>query len=186
MNSLFKIGKGRRERKPKKGANQENSKKQKTRSSLIRVQQEFDELELPDNVKLNLPDPEYIGNFEILIKLNDGLWKDGKYTFNFKILNNYPITSPKVICKNKIYHPNIDLNGSICLNILKNDWRPIMGIQDIIHGLLFLFYEPNGSDPLNLDAAKIYRENYPQFKKNVEKSLYGGIVDGTQFEPMKK
>lgn len=88
---------------------------------------------------LNIPDKENIGHFEIKITPDSGLWKGATYLFDFKIPDNYPYKPPKVLCKNKIYHPNIDLEGNICLNILKDGWRPILGTQQIIHGLIFLF-----------------------------------------------
>jgi len=49
----------------------------------------------------------------------------------------------------KIYHPNIDLDGNICLNILREDWKPVLNINSILVGLQFLFLEPNPEDPLN-------------------------------------
>jgi ubiquitin-conjugating enzyme E2 M len=49
----------------------------------------------------------------------------------------------------KIYHPNIDLEGNVCLNILREDWKPVLNLQSIVVGLQFLFLEPNPDDPLN-------------------------------------
>ena len=49
----------------------------------------------------------------------------------------------------KIYHPNIDLSGKICLNILREDWKPVLNLNSIMIGLQFLFLEPNPDDPLN-------------------------------------
>lgn len=38
-----------------------------------------------------------------------------------------------------MYHPNIDLEGKICLNILREDWKPVLSISSVIYGLQFLF-----------------------------------------------
>lgn len=39
----------------------------------------------------------------------------------------------------QVYHPNIDLEGNICLNILREDWKPVLSISSVIYGLQFLF-----------------------------------------------
>ena len=39
----------------------------------------------------------------------------------------------------QVYHPNIDLEGNICLNILREDWKPVLSINSVIYGLNFLF-----------------------------------------------
>ena len=39
----------------------------------------------------------------------------------------------------QVYHPNIDLEGSICLNILREDWKPVLTITAVVYGLNFLF-----------------------------------------------
>ena len=37
----------------------------------------------------------------------------------------------------QVYHPNIDLDGNVCLNILREDWKPVLSISSIIYGLQF-------------------------------------------------
>ena len=39
----------------------------------------------------------------------------------------------------QVYHPNIDLEGNVCLNILREDWKPVLSISAVIYGLQFLF-----------------------------------------------
>lgn len=43
------------------------------------------------------------------------------------------------ICIFQVYHPNIDLEGNVCLNILREDWKPVLNINTIIYGLYHLF-----------------------------------------------
>lgn len=52
---------------------------------------------------------------------------------------NYPHEPPKVKCETPVYHPNIDLEGNVCLNILREDWKPVLTINSIVYGLQYLF-----------------------------------------------
>ena len=53
--------------------------------------------------------------------------------------------------------------------------------DNVIHGIIFLFTDPNPMDPLNKEAAEIMRENRAAFERNVASSLRGGTVDGVTF-----
>ena len=109
-------------------------------------------------------------------------WYGGKYLFSFHFPDDYPYNPPKVMCKTKIYHPNIDYDGNVCLNMLKEDWNPTYtGLSCIA-----LFVEPNPNDPLNHDVAKLMRDNMDQFKENVKRTLRGGYQFGQQFPRFSK
>eukprot|EP00934_Nitzschia_sp_Nitz4_P007437 Nitzschia sp. Nitz4//scaffold142_size57810//20997//23280//NITZ4_006494-RA/size57810-processed-gene-0.46-mRNA-1//1//CDS//3329536385//7427//frame0 len=105
--------------------------------------------------------------------------KGATYHFLFTIPPHYPHSPPRVECETKIYHPNIDLQGKVCLNILREDWRPVLDINSVIYGLIYLFYEPNPDDPLNHEAADLFRKDVGQFERLVRRTLRGGILDGS-------
>lgn len=117
---------------------------------------------------------------------DSGYWQGYKYRFSFQVSDSYPHEPPKVKCLDKIYHPNIDVNGSVCLNILRADWKPVLDINSIIYGLIVLFTNPNGDDPLNTNAAKHLRENPDNFQHYVNKSLRGRSVDGEEYPTANK
>ena len=101
----------------------------------------------------------------------------------------------------QIYHPNVDLEGNVCLNILREDWKPVLNLNSIMVGLQYLFLEPNADDPLNkgqsntsflfhsvdpshyplVEAAEELRKNREQFLYNVKVSMRGGIIKGVQY-----
>jgi ubiquitin-conjugating enzyme E2 M len=101
--------------------------------------------------------------------------------FSFQISQVYPHEAPKVKCKTKVYHPNIDLEGNVCLNILREDWNPVLSVNSILYGLQYLFLDPNPDDPLNHEAAEVLRDNPRQFDLNVKRSMSRGFVAGNHF-----
>ena len=78
-------------------------------------------------------------NSFICYLLFKGFYKGGKFLFSFKIGASYPHEPPKVKCETHVYHPNIDLDGNVCLNILREDWKPVLTVNAIVYGLQYLF-----------------------------------------------
>lgn len=125
-------------------------------------------------------------NFQVVVCPDDGYWKGYRYTFSFAVPDMYPHEPPIVKCLDKIYHPNIDIEGNVCLNILRADWKPVLDINSVIYGLIVLFVQPNPDDPLNHQAAEMLRTNQPKFRQNVMRSLQGMSVDSERFPPAKR
>ena len=135
---------------------------------------------------VTFPKVNDLSNFNVVIKPDSGYWKGATYKFVFVVPPHYPHSPPKVDCTTKIYHPNIDLQGKVCLNILREDWRPVMDINSVIYGLIYLFYEPNADDPLNHEAADLFRKDIKSFERLVNRTLRGGTLDGVSFERLVK
>jgi len=174
--SIFGIGGAK---KPIVGVNKSRVK-QRTPGE-IRVQRDIAELEMGDVAEIKFPSPNDLTKFEVIVTPDSGYWKGATYRFTFNIPAGYPHDPPKVMCATKIYHPNINLQGNVCLNILREEWKPVLQIEHVIHGVLFLFYEPNPGDPLNQEAAEELRNHKGRFERSVRESLRGGYVHGEQF-----
>jgi len=166
----------------KKDENAAAKKKPKTSAAQIRVQKDLTELDLPSTMKTHFPDPADLLNFTLTITPDEGMYKGGAFCFSFAINTNYPHDPPKVKCTQKIYHPNVDLEGNVCLNILREDWKPVLNLNSVMVGLQYLFLEPNADDPLNKEAAEDLRRNRDQFLANVKSSLKGGYVKGVSYD----
>ncbi len=170
----------------RKNEERKENVKPENKAYFRRVSKEMKKIhkDLDKNVSLKILDEEALNKFEVTITPLEGLWEFGTFVFHIKIEDDYPIAAPKVKCLTKVYHPNIDYKGNVCLNILKDEWSPILSIKHVILGLMFLFTGPNWEDPLNLTAAKVGRENMKQFEINVKKSFNGEKVDGQFFPKM--
>jgi len=58
-------------------------------------------------------------------------WKNSHFNFKLDIPGEYPYVAPKATCLTRVYHPNIDLQGNVCLNILRMDWNPTYDLTTI-------------------------------------------------------
>ena len=157
--------------------------KQKRSAAEIRLQGEIQELDLPKHAKA-IFNPDDLTKFTVTIDLRNEpcWWQYGIYEFSIEIGKNYPYDAPKCHCNTQIYHPNIDIDGNVCLNILRADWKPVLGINAVILGLIFLFIEPNATDPLNHEAAGLMRDSEADFKAKVKRTLRGGNHEKKEFQ----
>ena len=95
----------------------------------------------------------------ILIGPEDTPYNGGVFYLDIYIPSDYPIKPPNVIFRTKIYHPNINSSGNICLDILKNSWNPSLTISKILLSICSLLNDPNTEDPLVPDIANLFNEN---------------------------
>lgn len=167
----------------KKNAEQEKAQQHKRVSpARLRVQSDVSALELPPNMHVEFADPNDLMHFKLHFQPDSGLYAQGRFTFTFEIGQNYPIDPPKVRLLQKIYHPNIDLDGALCLNILREDWKPVLSLNHIAIGIQFLFLEPNKNDPLNRLAAASFQRDARHFALEVRASMRGEVVEGEKFD----
>eukprot|EP00520_Triparma_pacifica_P016300 CAMPEP_0118655934 /NCGR_PEP_ID=MMETSP0785-20121206/13212_1 /TAXON_ID=91992 /ORGANISM="Bolidomonas pacifica, Strain CCMP 1866" /LENGTH=176 /DNA_ID=CAMNT_0006548743 /DNA_START=28 /DNA_END=558 /DNA_ORIENTATION=+ len=78
------------------------------------------------------------------------------YKLNIAFPADYPYTAPTIKFTTGIWHPNIDLHGNICLDILKEKWSAAYSIRTVLVSLRSLLGEPNNDSPLNVQAAGMW------------------------------
>lgn len=64
----------------------------------------------------------------------------------------------------RVYHPNIDKLGRICLDVLKGNWSPALQIRTVLLSIQALLGAPNPDDPLANDVAQQWKQNEPAAK----------------------
>lgn len=60
-----------------------------------------------------------------------------------------------------IYHPNVDITGRICLDMLVGGWCPTDTLFDLLECVKYLIYHPNVDDPLMPDRVSMLPEFLP-------------------------
>ncbi|KMZ58709.1 putative Ubiquitin-conjugating enzyme E2 C [Zostera marina] len=91
-----------------------------------------------------------------------------EYKLSLTFSNDYPFQPPKVLFDTSLFHPNVDLAGNICLDILQDKWSSAYDVRSILLSIQSLLGEPNNESPLNPQAASLWNFQ-DEFKKMVDK-----------------
>jgi len=86
-------------------------------------------------------------------------YEGGVFYLNIHFPADYPFKPPKVTFITKIYHCNINSNGGICLDILKDMWSPALTVSKVLLSICSLLTDPNPDDPLVPEIAQLYRND---------------------------
>ena len=126
--------------------------------ALRRINKELKELQTdpPANCSAG-PINEDIFSWEATIMgAADTPYQDGVFFLKIHFPSDYPFKPPKVQFTTKIYHCNVNSNGSICLDILKGQWSPALTISKVLLSITSLLSDPNPEDPLIPEIAKLF------------------------------
>jgi ubiquitin-conjugating enzyme E2 D len=88
---------------------------------------------------------------------SDSPFSGGVFKLSIRFPTDYPFKPPIITFRTKIYHPNINAAGGICLDILKGQWSPALSISKVLLSILSLLTDANPADPLVPEIAHIYK-----------------------------
>ncbi|KAM5547730.1 hypothetical protein ABKV19_001948 [Rosa sericea] len=166
-------------------------------------------LRLQKELKLLLTDPPPGASFPLLssssslstidaqIQGPEGtVYAGGLFNIKIQIPERYPFQPPSVTFATRIYHPNIDTGGRICLDILnlppKGAWQPSLNISTVLTSIGLLLSEPNPDDGLMCEASREFKYNRQAFdqkarsmtEKYAQAAASGSSVCDSQFQSL--
>lgn len=121
-------------------------------------------------------------NSDVLGTQGDSPFQGGLFFLAIHFPTDYPFKPPKVNFTTRIYHPNINSNGSICLDILRDQWSPALTISKgksivaekksllltflVLLSICSMLTDPNPDDPLVPEIAHMYKTNRSKYEEN--------------------
>jgi ubiquitin-protein ligase len=120
---------------------------------------------------------------------SDSPYSGGVFFLAIHFPTDYPFKPPKVNFTTRIYHPNINSNGSICLDILRDQWSPALTISkgmslgsiplrcyspgsclltmyspSVLLSICSMLTDPNPDDPLVPEIAHVYKTDRARYE----------------------
>lgn len=92
----------------------------------------------------------------------------GVFKVKLALGKDFPSAPPKAFFLTKIFHPNVSSNGEICVNTLKKDWKPDLGIKHILLTVKCLLIVPNAESALNEEAGKLLLDHYDDYSQRAK------------------
>jgi ubiquitin-conjugating enzyme E2 D/E len=95
----------------------------------------------------------------------DSPYHGGVFHLTINFPSEYPFKPPIITFRTKIFHPNINAAGGICLDILKSQWSPALGISKVLLSILSLLTDANPADPLVPEIAHLYKTDRAAYEE---------------------
>lgn len=122
----------------------------------------------PEGIKVQIND-EDVTDIQAFIDGPAGTpYMGGLFKVKLNLGKDFPQTPPKAFFLTKIFHPNVAANGEICVNTLKKDWKPDLGIKHILLTIKCLLIVPNAESALNEEAGKLLLEHYDDYSQRAK------------------
>ena len=147
------------------------------RLNLSRINADLQDLasgDIPETIlDVNINDDNILGPHYIKLKgPSDTPYQNGIFKMELNISQTYPFQPPHLKFHTKMYHPNISqYDGTICIDILKDQWSAALKLKSIILSISSLLENPNPRDPLEPNIANIYMNDKIKFNENVIKHV---------------
>ena len=136
--------------------------------ALRRLQREYAEIQQdpPANCTAGPANDADFFNWDAMIfGPADSPFQGGVFKLTIHFPSDYPFKPPIITFKTKIFHPNINAAGGICLDILKQQWSPALTISKVLLSILSLLTDANPNDPLVPDIANLYKSDKAAYEE---------------------
>nr|GEV15121.1 ubiquitin-conjugating enzyme E2 22-like [Tanacetum cinerariifolium] len=127
----------------------------------------------PEGIKVGINDDDFSTIYADIEGPAGTPYENGVFRMKLILSRDFPHSPPKGYFLTKIFHPNIAITGEICVNTLRRDWNPSLGLRHVLIVVRCLLIEPFPESALNEQAGKMLLDNYEEYAKHAR--LYTGI-----------
>lgn len=106
---------------------------------------------------------KYVSVIEYIMSVEEGIYEGMVLHFIMKIPREYPFKAPKLFCMDPLFHPNVDEDGNVCMEMLRLGWSPGYGLENVFINLHVILIEVSGEDALNTLAGDLFKSDYDRF-----------------------
>ncbi|KAI8843330.1 ubiquitin-conjugating enzyme/RWD-like protein [Chytriomyces cf. hyalinus JEL632] len=114
-------------------------------------------------------------------------YEGGVFEVDIEITTEYPFKPPKMKFITKVYHPNVSSQtGAICLDILKDQWSPVLTLKTALISLQSLMSDPAADNPQDAQVARHYlsdRKGFDDTAREWTRTYAGATVDPDAIDP---
>jgi ubiquitin-protein ligase len=154
-------------------------------SATIRIPKEYDKLTSDpiDNVIFDMNESNILEWTFVIFGPKDTPYEGGTYQGKLTFPKEYPLKPPQVQFTSKLFHPNVYMDGKLCISILHEGsddtgyehelerWRPINNIRTVFISIISLLSDPNPDSAANIDAAKLWRDNREAYNQRIKNEM---------------
>jgi len=99
----------------------------------------------------------------------DTSWEGGVFGLRLTFTEQYPDKPPRVRFTSEMFHPNIYPDGTLCMDLIQDNWSPVYTVASILMAIRSLLTDPNVASPANPEAAKMYQDDTKAYGRRVRK-----------------
>jgi len=119
----------------------------------------------------------------IIIGPQDTIFEGANIKVALEFPQEYPNKPPLFHFVTPLFHPNVYKDGKVCISILHEGvdefeyeslserWNPSQSVNSILVSIHSMLSSPNLDSPANIDASKMWRENFSEYKKIIYKMV---------------
>lgn len=100
---------------------------------------------------------------------DDTVWEGGIFSLRITFGERYPEKPPKVRFTGDMFHPNVYSDGTLCMDLLQDQWSPCHNICTLLTSIQSLLTDPNCASPANPEAAQQYLKDRTAYNKRIRR-----------------
>ncbi|KAJ9620380.1 uncharacterized protein PV06_09292 [Exophiala oligosperma] len=129
-------------------------------------------------------------NLALMVVNPDSLYYGGYFKAQMNFPKEYPYKPPDFRFTKPLWHPNIYVDGRLCISILHapgddamsgetagERWSPAQRVESVLISILSLLDDAEISSPANVDASVMFRDDKEAFKAKVTQDVEASKKD---------